>query len=95
MSPCSAMPHREPSASAGRPQMPCGNRITCLCSHNIWTVWAEDKQILTLTLQLYHTCGLGLLLLFFACMKLSVFLLSNVKYIKDTGHKSVGVGSQK
>lgn len=44
MSPCSAKPRREPSASAGRPQMLCGNRTVCLGSHNIWRVQAEDKH---------------------------------------------------
>lgn len=44
MSPCSVTPHREPSASAGRPLTPCGNRTACPCSHNIWTVWAEDER---------------------------------------------------
>lgn len=44
MSPCSVMPHREPSASGGRPLTPCGNRTACLCSRNIWTVQAEDER---------------------------------------------------
>lgn len=44
MLPCSVMLRREPSASAEKPRMPCGNRRACLCSHNIWTTWAEDKQ---------------------------------------------------
>lgn len=42
-SPCSAMPHREPSTSAGKLQTLCGNRTVCLGSHSICTALDKDK----------------------------------------------------